>query len=99
MKRDLNEGVDVKHQCLSATHNELVDTCDGMRSDFVTAVSEELQELWYQYIEGSVESIAVQHFRRILADLLECTERSLTGAVIVGIEHLDQSRQEFRPIG
>ena len=42
MKTNLNEGVDVKHQCLSATHNELVDTCDGMRSDFVTVMSEKL---------------------------------------------------------
>jgi hypothetical protein len=69
-----------------------------MGSDFVAVMCEELEKLWYQNIEGSVEYIAVQHFRRVLAYLLERTEGSLTRAVVIGVQHLDQSGQQFRPI-
>ena len=92
-KAYLNEGVDMKHQSLCPTHNELVDTSDGMRSDLITAVCEELQELWYQYIQRSVESIAVQHFRGIFAYLLKSTKGSLTSAVVIRVKHLNQTGQ------
>lgn len=38
------------------------------------AVLEELEELRNHYVEGSVQSIAVQKLRRILTDLLQCSK-------------------------
>lgn len=41
------------------------------------AVLEELEEFGDHDVEGSVESVAVQQLRRVLADLLQCSERAL----------------------
>lgn len=38
---------------------------------------EELKEFGYHYVEGSVQSVAVQQLRRILADLLQCAKWAL----------------------
>lgn len=35
------------------------------------AVLEELEEFWYHNVEGSVQSVAVQQLRRVLADFLQ----------------------------
>ena len=45
--------------------------------DLGAAVLEELEELWYHDVEGSVQSVAVQQLRRVLADLLQCSKRAL----------------------
>lgn len=69
-----------------------------MRSNLMALVSEELQKLWYKNIEGPIECVAIQHFGRIFAYLLECTKSTFTRAIVTGVKHLDQSRQEFGPI-
>ena len=42
-----------------------------------TAVLEELKEFGDHNVEGSVQSVAVQQLRRVLADLLQCSKRAL----------------------
>jgi hypothetical protein len=37
-------------------------------------MSEELKELWDENIKRAIESITVQQFRRVLADLLESSK-------------------------
>jgi hypothetical protein len=38
---------------------------------------EELQELWNENVEWTIESITVQQLSRVLTDLLECTKGTL----------------------
>ena len=45
--------------------------------DLRTAVLEELQELGDHDVERPVQSLAVQEFWRVLADLLQCSKRAL----------------------
>ena len=45
--------------------------------DLGAAVFEELQELWDHDVQGSAQGIAVQQLGRVLADLLQRSERTL----------------------
>jgi hypothetical protein len=67
----------VQHESLCSANDELVDTRNGVGSNFGTVVLEKLQEFWYENVQGSIQCIAVQSFSRILADLLESTKSSL----------------------
>lgn len=51
----LNKAINMKHECLSPDHDELVDTSDGMRAYFGVGVFEELQEFGYHEVERRVE--------------------------------------------
>lgn len=66
------------------------------------AVLEELKEFRNHNVEGSVQRIAVQQLRRVLADLLQCSKRALRhghtqrGCQIENIQ--GQRRRKWDPI-
>lgn len=49
----------------------------GSSPDLGAAVFEELQEFGDHDVEGSIQSVTVQQFRRVLTDLLQRTKRTL----------------------
>ena len=94
----LNEVVNVDHERLTPPDDELVDAGDGMRSDLGVVVPEEGEELnrnithgsatkeshlGYEDIERSVKIVGVQYFSTVLAYLLQGSEASLAGGVVI----------------
>jgi hypothetical protein len=75
----------VQHESLSSANDELVDTSNGMGSNFGTVVLEKLQEFWYENVEGSIQCVAVQSLSRILANFLERTKSSLKFVTITSV--------------
>lgn len=64
----------IKHgRCIS---ERCVCVC-GSSPDLGAAVFEELQEFGDHEVEGLIQSVTVQQFRRVLTDLLQRTERTL----------------------
>jgi hypothetical protein len=73
----LKKRVYVQHESLRSANDKLVHTSNGVGTNFGTVVLEKLQEFGYENVQGTIQRVAVQSFRRILANLLECTKCSL----------------------
>lgn len=87
----------MQHQGLCTVHYELIHTSDGVRANLGGIVFEELQELGNHEVERAIECVAVEHVRRVLADLLERAERTFHHIVIFLVEEHAKARKEFRP--
>ena len=98
LKRGGNDVVNGKYELprfglyLRSSGNELVDTGNGVGSNFGAAVFEKLQELWDENVEGPVELIRVQHLGIILAHFLQCPEGTLHHVVVLGVQLLTERR-------
>lgn len=53
-KAYLKKGVYVQHESLCSANDELVDTSDGVGSNFGTVVLEKLQEFGYENVQGPI---------------------------------------------
>ena len=73
----LNERINVDHKGLRTTNDELVNASNGMRTDFRRVVLEELEELWDEKIEWTIEGIGVEHFRTTKKKLLTVLARAV----------------------
>lgn len=79
----------MEDECRRLVDDELINTCNGMRANDRTRVTEKLNELWNEDIEWTVEGIRVQLIRAILTNLVKCTKGTLHHVVHVYNNGLD----------